>query len=209
MCADLRSVFAGIGIDEHGAVPGGLRRVRAVAEVTDDKSLPKAERKKLQIEHAPQLSREARLVKLADKMRSFTYDPAQSFRGWLRTVAHHAWSDFLQSRNRPGIGSGDTGVLRRLEAVEAREDLLRHLEEAYDRELLENAIVRVRLRVQPHTWEAFRLLAMEGLSGADAAKKLGLKVATVFVAKSKVHKLLQEEVRKLDTCDPKASEASS
>lgn len=41
---------------------------RVVEEVTDDKSLEKAERKRLQIEHAPQLSRRAQQVKLADKI---------------------------------------------------------------------------------------------------------------------------------------------
>ena len=39
-----------------------------VAEVTDDKSLPKAERKRLQIEHAAHISHGAQLVKLADKI---------------------------------------------------------------------------------------------------------------------------------------------
>lgn len=39
-----------------------------VLEVTDDKSLPKAERKRLQIEHAAHISRRAKLVKLADKI---------------------------------------------------------------------------------------------------------------------------------------------
>ena len=39
-----------------------------VLEVTDDKSLPKAERKRLQVEHAAHKSREAKLVKLADKV---------------------------------------------------------------------------------------------------------------------------------------------
>ena len=39
-----------------------------VLEVTDDKSLPKAERKRLQVEHAPTISRRAKLVKLADKI---------------------------------------------------------------------------------------------------------------------------------------------
>jgi guanosine-3',5'-bis(diphosphate) 3'-pyrophosphohydrolase len=39
-----------------------------VVEVTDDKSLEKNMRKALQIEHAPRLSREAKLVKLADKI---------------------------------------------------------------------------------------------------------------------------------------------
>jgi len=38
-----------------------------VAEVTDDTSLPKAERKRLQVVHAPQMSERAALVKLADK----------------------------------------------------------------------------------------------------------------------------------------------
>ncbi len=44
-------------------------RVRGlVAEVTDDKSLPKAERKHLQLVHAPLASDGAKLIKLADKI---------------------------------------------------------------------------------------------------------------------------------------------
>jgi GTP diphosphokinase / guanosine-3',5'-bis(diphosphate) 3'-diphosphatase len=39
-----------------------------VLEVTDDKNLPKQVRKRLQIEHAATLSRNAKLVKLADKI---------------------------------------------------------------------------------------------------------------------------------------------
>ena len=38
----------------------------------------------------------------------------------------------------------------------------------------------------------------EGESGAEAAAALGMKVATVFVARSKVQKMLQEEIRKLE-----------
>uniref|UniRef100_A0A3P9J7A7 Guanosine-3',5'-bis(diphosphate) 3'-pyrophosphohydrolase MESH1 n=1 Tax=Oryzias latipes TaxID=8090 RepID=A0A3P9J7A7_ORYLA len=41
---------------------------RIVQEVTDDKSLPKRERKRAQVEHAAQCSRQAKLVKLADKL---------------------------------------------------------------------------------------------------------------------------------------------
>lgn len=39
-----------------------------VLEVTDDKRLPKAERKQLQVQHAPHITLEAKLVKLADKI---------------------------------------------------------------------------------------------------------------------------------------------
>ena len=41
---------------------------QVVEEVTDDKRLPKAERKRLQIEHAPHLSDRARQIKLGDKI---------------------------------------------------------------------------------------------------------------------------------------------
>ena len=51
---------------------------RVVEEVTDDKRLPKAGRKRLQVEHAPHLSEGAKQIKLADKIsnvRSVTQTP--------------------------------------------------------------------------------------------------------------------------------------
>ena len=138
------------------------------------------------------------LLKLAHKLREFSYDPARSFRAWLRTLTHHAWSDFLESRGRPGLGSGDSRVASLLHSVEAREDLVKHLEAEFDREILEEAMGRVRLRVAPQTWSAFALTALEGLSGAEAAERIPMQVAQVFVAKRRVQKMLQEEVAKLD-----------
>jgi guanosine-3',5'-bis(diphosphate) 3'-pyrophosphohydrolase len=46
----------------------GSEVTSVVVEVTDDKSLPKAQRKQLQIEHAAHISGRAKLVKLADKI---------------------------------------------------------------------------------------------------------------------------------------------
>jgi RNA polymerase sigma-70 factor (ECF subfamily) len=146
------------------------------------------------------------LLKLAQKLRTFAYDPTQSFRAWLKTVTHHAWRDVVASRNRPGAGSGDTRVLERLQSVEAREELVDELNEEFARDLLDEAMARVRLRVQPHTWQAFHLLSVEGRSGAEAAERLGMKVATVFVARSKVQKMLQEEVRRLEGRAPEGRE---
>jgi RNA polymerase sigma-70 factor (ECF subfamily) len=149
------------------------------------------------------------LVKLAHKMQTFSYDPTKSFRAWLKTLTHHAWRDFVESRGRPGAGSGDTRVLERLQTIPAEETLADELDEEFTRELLDEAMARVRLRVQPHTWQAFHLLAVEGRSGAEAAEQLGMKVATVFVARSKVQKMLQEEVRKLEGRGPQQQEDGS
>ena len=53
-----------------------------VLEVTDDKALPKAERKRLQIEHAAHISRRAKLVKLADKICNLRDITASPPAGW-------------------------------------------------------------------------------------------------------------------------------
>jgi RNA polymerase sigma-70 factor (ECF subfamily) len=139
------------------------------------------------------------LLKLTQKLRAFAYDPSRSFRGWLRTVAYHTWRDFEDGRRHAQCTAGDSQVQELMLTLEAREDLARQLEEAFDLELLEAAKVRVRLRVAPHTWEAFRLAALEGLPVAEVAARVDLQVAMVYVAKSKVQKMLQEEIGKLET----------
>src|SRR5215470_12939257 len=102
------------------------------------------------------------LMKLAQKLRAFAYDPSRSFRGWLKTLAHHAWRDFVDSPRRTRAAAGAGRAWELMQTLEAREDLLQKLQGAFDHELLEVAKARVRVRVAPHTWEAFRLVALEG-----------------------------------------------
>ena len=59
-----------------------------VAEVTDDKALPKQRRKALQVEHAPHKSPGAALVKLADKICN------------LRDIANSPPADWSLQRRR-------------------------------------------------------------------------------------------------------------
>ena len=137
------------------------------------------------------------LVKLARKLT--TFDPSKGrFRGWLKTLAQRTLSDYLETLKRPGAGTGDSIVLEKLHSLEARDDLTAKLAEEFDREMLQEAQARVRLRVNESTWEAFRLTAIEGKSGAEAAAQLQLKISAVFVARSRVQKMLQEEIRRLD-----------
>ncbi len=64
----------------------GKRVAAIVAEVTDDKSLAKAERKQLQITKASSKSHEAKLVKLADKIAN------------LRDIANSPPADWSDAR---------------------------------------------------------------------------------------------------------------
>jgi RNA polymerase sigma factor (sigma-70 family) len=136
------------------------------------------------------------LVKLFGALRKFHYDPSRSFRAWIKTVTQHAWSDFVRARHKdPGRNAGPIALVA--DSAEAQSDLERQLEEAFDRELLDVAMHRVKGRVKPATWDAFQLTAIDGLSGAEVAQRLRIPVAHVFVAKHRVQKMLQEEVRLL------------
>jgi RNA polymerase sigma-70 factor (ECF subfamily) len=144
---------------------------------------------------------QAVLLKLVEKMQTFVYDPSRSFRAWLQTVTKHAWSDYRDGCGR-AVAVGGSNAAAMIHTVEARDDLINRLEEEFDREIVDEAMSRVRRRVAPHTWRAFEMMALESRSGAETAKALGMKVATVFVARSKVQKLLLAERSKLERDRP-------
>jgi len=69
-----------------------------VHECTDDKSLPKVERKKLQIAHSFHLTREAKLVKLADKLNNLTDIATGPVpKGWHKHIlqGYYVWAFFV------------------------------------------------------------------------------------------------------------------
>jgi RNA polymerase sigma factor (sigma-70 family) len=125
---------------------------------------------------------------------SFEYDHSRQFRGWLHAVAYSSWREVLKRRRRgdQGLGGDDAG---RIEAVEARDDVADLIEAEYSQEMLRGAMEQVRARIEPRTWEAFRLLNIEGLSGQDAASRLGMKLGSAYAASAKVRRLLREALR--------------
>ena len=87
-------------------------RVRGlVEEVTDDKSLPKAERKRLQIEHAAKASSAAKIIKLADKTSNLRAIAASPPMDWSseRRAEYVAWAG--------RVVAGCRGVNPQLEAA--------------------------------------------------------------------------------------------
>lgn len=72
----------------------GKRVAKIVREVTDDRSLPKVERKRLQVEHAPHMSRRAKILKIADKaanLNSILLSPPQDWSA-ARKREYFAWA---------------------------------------------------------------------------------------------------------------------
>ena len=89
----------------------GPKVASVVMEVTDDKSLEKSVRKQLQVEHAPYISTEAKLVKLADKICNLRDILASPPADWTveRKQAYFEWA--------AGVVAGLRGVHPGLESV--------------------------------------------------------------------------------------------
>jgi RNA polymerase sigma-70 factor (ECF subfamily) len=137
---------------------------------------------------------QAVLLKLLTAMKRFKYDPHRSFRAWLKTVTQNAWNDLMASR-RANPAADAVQVYAIADSHDALADLEQTMERAYDSELLDLAMRRVEKRVRPQTWQAFQLTAIQNRPGAEAAKELAMPVAHVFVAKHRVQKQLEEEMR--------------
>ena len=114
------------------------------------------------------------LVKLLVKLRKFDYEPSRSFRGWLRKLTRRAWAESMKKK-WPIVPGGDSRILSVIEGQEAREDLVKRIEREFDLELWEEAERRVRKRVESQTWEAYRLVAVEGLPGIEVAERLDMR----------------------------------
>ena len=137
------------------------------------------------------------LLKLVQVMRQSKYDPAKgSFRCWLKTVTNNAVRDLMRTWNRPGRGSGGSAqkLLQSLEDPRALASLSECIDARYQHWLLKEAERRVKDRVRDFTWKAYEMTAVEQRKPADVAQRLNLSVSEVYVAKSRVIKMLKEEV---------------
>jgi RNA polymerase sigma-70 factor (ECF subfamily) len=141
------------------------------------------------------------LLDVARAMKEFQYDPVRSFRAWLKTLTHHAWCDWLTARRKAGLAAGGDDHWNRLATLESRNDLIDLLEAEHRRGRFEAAAARVRTLVKPATWEAFRLVALEELSGAEVARRLGMSVGAVYIARCKVQKLLRGQADEIASDD--------
>jgi RNA polymerase sigma-70 factor (ECF subfamily) len=138
------------------------------------------------------------LLKFSRLIATFDYDPSGSFLGWLKTLARHAWCDLAREQKRAGLGAGDPRVAVLLDNAQAGDDLAEQLDAEFRREVMDRAMERVRPRVAPRTWDAFRLTALEGLSGKAVAERLEMTLVRVYGARSSVQGMIRQEVRALE-----------
>ncbi len=123
---------------------------------------------------------------VASAIQKLDYNPERgSFRGWLFTIVRTKLASFLG--RRPEVqGTGDTSTHRLLEAQPAPDAEVQAWETEYDQRLFAWAAEQVRGQVRDATWQAFWQTAVEGKPGKEVAASLGMTLAAVRLAKSRV-----------------------
>jgi RNA polymerase sigma factor (sigma-70 family) len=135
------------------------------------------------------------LMAVAKAIEERPHDHQRSrFRTWLHRVAHNAILNAL-TRGKPDRGSGDSALLAVLHQQTAHggpdSDLLR-LE--HRREVFRWAARQIRQEFQSATWDAFWKTAVEGHSIDSVALALGKNRGSIYAARSRVMRRIQEKV---------------
>jgi len=121
-----------------------------------------------------------------------------AFRSWLRTIVCSRTTDYWRAVSASTAASGGSGATAALQQIaDPDSDLNRQWDEEHDRYVINCLLKLVEEEFEPTTLRAFRKLALEGASGAEVAQELGLSIAAVYMAKSRVLQRIRQEAEGL------------
>jgi RNA polymerase sigma factor (sigma-70 family) len=118
-----------------------------------------------------------------------------TFRNWLFTVVRRKLSDWRKARRSRLRHGGDPAPREVLEQSPAPAGLQEEWEAEWQRRVFAWACEQVRRDVTEPTWQAFWRTAFQGQPGKQVAADLGLSVAAVYLARSRVLARLKDLVR--------------
>ena len=159
------------------------------------------------------------VIGVAKKIGGFEVDAGRgSFKAWLlqqarwriadqfrKLIPHPASGRPLLSDGRGTGGEGrfsdeatGTATVNRI-ADPASLDLDRVWDEEWREHVQRAALERVKAQVSIPQFQMFDLHALQGLSVAETARALGVSQASVYMAKSRVGRLLKVELKRIGT----------
>jgi RNA polymerase sigma-70 factor (ECF subfamily) len=150
---------------------------------------------------------------VAKKIGEFEADPARgSFKAWLLQQTRWRIADQFRRRDRaarvPSTAAAGSPVEAYSEATgtatvdrvpdPAGADLDRVWDDEWREHVSRTALERLKARVSVKQYQMFDLHVLQGLSVTETARSLGVSVASVYMAKYRLSRLLQRETAKLD-----------
>ena len=142
------------------------------------------------------------LMSVACAIESYEQRPkAAKFRFWLSRITRNAILNALtrQPRDRSSGGTALLEVLSEVPNADPKTDAMINLE--YRRELFRRAAEQVRGEVAESTWLSFEQTALQQRTVEAIAKQLAMSPGSVYAARSRVMRRLQDAVSQLEQAD--------
>jgi RNA polymerase sigma factor (sigma-70 family) len=140
-------------------------------------------------------------IELADKMRSFRYDPSRRFRGWLRRCFHWRAVDAIRERSReervtrslddPSCAKDERSLLACEQLAEENDDPTQERLPLLD--LAEQVQAAVREKVHAQSWQVFWHISIDGWTTRQTADALKMSYLAAHAAHKRVGDRLAEE----------------
>ena len=154
------------------------------------------------------------VISVAKKISEFKTDPARgSFSAWLMHTTRWRIADQFRKRvgqasrlsgagkagETPALRSNDTGMTDAIDRVPdpAGVQLEAVWTEEWEKNLVTAALEQVKLQVSPKQYQIFDLHVLQNLPVRDTARTMQVSVASVYMAKHRISRLLKKEVQKL------------
>ena len=124
-----------------------------------------------------------------------------SFRAWLLRIARNQAFDLINAKATRSLGTDGQVAEQLLASLHANSDLSSVFDIEYQREVFQWAATQVRDSVAQHTWQAFWLTRIEGLSVEEAASKLNLRPGNIYFARSRVMARIKQYVKQFEATE--------
>jgi RNA polymerase sigma factor (sigma-70 family) len=129
-------------------------------------------------------------------------DRPGGFRTWLMRTTHNMCLKSLRVQARGERGLGGTSVREMLNGVSAAREAECDDDAQWQRWAFCWAANQVEREVLPTTWQAFWLSAVEGQPATEVARRLDMRVGTVYASKCRVLHRIRERIQELTRNEP-------
>lgn len=148
----------------------------------------------------------------AKQMPGFRYDPARgSFKAWLLLITRRRIAEALRAQYRARGGAAqraEESIAPEVSATGAAEaggepagsaDFEAVWDAEWNTHLAEAVLQRLKKRVNPKHFQAFELLTVQGWKPTEVSSTLGINLAQLYLIRSRLRRLVREEVARLET----------
>lgn len=145
------------------------------------------------------------VISVAKKMPEFQYFQKQcSFKGWLMHVTRLRIMDQMRRRSPHSLqavfgdrDSTQTPIVERVADPSADKAFEGAWDEEWERNLVDAAMERVKLRVKPEHYQIFYLSAVKGLATHEVARSLQISSAQVYLIRHRLAKEVKREIERI------------